>query len=156
MTKKPTQAIIFRVQGITWVADLYHRDGFLAELARLSSPWCILYILWTIRTLVIIMIMVVLIDMIILFMIVTLVNKTFYDHDIGWSHGIWYIISLYMMISPYLIWQRSTIDKDTSQLIHLTISVHVRLWWKSEWGSIFFNRGFGWTSNTLNTILKKL
>ena len=45
MTKKPTQAIIFRVRGITWVADLYHRDGFLAELARLSSPWCISYIM---------------------------------------------------------------------------------------------------------------
>ena len=45
MTKKPTQAIICRVRGITWVADLYHRDGFLAELARLSSPWCISYIM---------------------------------------------------------------------------------------------------------------
>ena len=30
--------------------------------------------------------------------------------------------------SPYLVGERSAIDEDSSQLIHFSVGVHVRLW----------------------------
>ena len=47
-----------------------------------------------------------------------------FDESTCW--GISWFIS--RVLSPYLVWKRSTIDKDPSQLVHLPISVHMWLW----------------------------